>query len=159
MKLLVTADWHIGKKLHNEDLREDILMFFDWLLDTIERERIKYLLVAGDIFDNNNPSNDSVRTYYNFLIQLSQLDCKAIIIAGNHDSPSFIDAPKELLAGLNITVLGLFPGIQDVEQIFIPICNEEKEMVAVVASYPFSTRSFCEAGWRGRRRKRYGRKD
>ena len=137
MKLLVTADWHIGKKLHNVDLREDMLMFFDWLLETIKRERIKYLLVAGDIFDNNNPSNDSSKIYYNFLVKLDQLDCKAIIIAGNHDSPPFIDAPKELLAAHHVTVIGLFPGIQNVEQIFIPICNEKKEMVAVVAAIPF----------------------
>ena len=66
MKLLVTADWHIGKKLHNVDLSEDMLMFFDWLLETIKRERIKYLLVAGDIFDSNKPSNDSIKIYYNF---------------------------------------------------------------------------------------------
>jgi exonuclease SbcD len=137
MKLLVTADWHIGKKLHNVDLREDMLMFFDWLLETIKRERIKYFLVAGDIFDNNNPSNDSSKIYYNFLVKLDQLDCKAIIIAGNHDSPPFIDAPKELLAAHHVTVIGLFPGIQNVEQIFIPICNEKKEMVAVVAAIPF----------------------
>jgi exonuclease SbcD len=137
MKLLVTADWHIGKKLHNVDLREDMDMFFDWLLETIKRERIKYLLVAGDIFDNNNPSNDSSKIYYNFLVKLDQLDCKAIIIAGNHDSPPFIDAPKELLAAHHVTVIGLFPGIQNVEQIFIPICNEKKEMVAVVAAIPF----------------------
>jgi exonuclease SbcD len=81
MKILVTADWHIGKKLHNEDLSEDINLFFDWLLEKIKTENINYLLVAGDIFDNNNPSNEASRIYYSFLKKLSTLQCKAIIIA------------------------------------------------------------------------------
>ena len=38
MKIFITADWHIGKKLHNEDLEEDIQLFFHWLLNKIEQE-------------------------------------------------------------------------------------------------------------------------
>lgn len=137
MKLLVTADWHIGKKLHNEDLSEDIQLFFEWLLNTIQTEGINYLLVAGDIFDNNNPSNEAARIYYSFLKKLSALNCKAIIIAGNHDSPSFIDVPKELLAGFDISVFGIFPGIEKVEQIFLPLKDQDGKMKAVVAAIPF----------------------
>ncbi len=137
MKVLITADWHIGKKLHNEDLVDDMQLFFDWLLNKIEQESIKYLLVAGDIFDHNNPSNEATKTYYSFLRRLTTLKCKAIIIAGNHDSPSFIDVPKELLSVFDIQVIGAFPGIDKVEQIFIPLLNEQKEQIAVVAAIPF----------------------
>jgi exonuclease SbcD len=49
MKILVTADWHIGKRLHNEDLTEDMNLFFEWLLEQIKLNDVKYLLVAGDI--------------------------------------------------------------------------------------------------------------
>lgn len=137
MKILITADWHIGKKLHNEDLSADMILFFDWLLDTIKTEQIEYLLVAGDIFDTNNPSNEASRLYYSFLTRLSELKCKAIIIAGNHDSPSFIDVPKELLSGLDISVFGIFPGIDNVEQIFVPLKDASGKEVAVVAAIPF----------------------
>lgn len=137
MNILITADWHIGKKLHNEDLSEDLQLFFDWLLKKIQEENIHYLLVAGDIFDNNNPSNEAQRLYYSFLIKLNALQCKAIIIAGNHDSPSFIDVPKELLNSLNVSVFGLFPGIDHVQKIFVPLKNEEGQEVAVVAAIPF----------------------
>lgn len=137
MKILITADWHIGKKLHNEDLSEDMILFFDWLLKTIKTEHIQYLLVAGDIFDSNNPSNEASRLYYSFLTKLSALKCKAIIIAGNHDSPSFIDVPKELLLGLDISVFGIFPGIDNVEKIFVPLKDASGKEIAVVAAIPF----------------------
>ncbi len=137
MKILITADWHIGKKLHNEDLNQDMILFFEWLLNTIKTEQIEYLLVAGDIFDTNNPSNEASRLYYSFLTRLSALKCKAIIIAGNHDSPSFIDVPKELLSGMDIAVFGIFPGIDKVDQIFVPLKDATGKEVAVVAAIPF----------------------
>lgn len=137
MKILITADWHIGKRLHNEDLSEDMNLFFDWLLEKIKTNGIQYLLVAGDIFDNNNPSNESSRMYYSFLTRLSALNCKAIITAGNHDSPSFIDVPKDLLSEFNISVFGLFPGIEKVNEIFVPLKDEHGNEVAVVAAIPF----------------------
>jgi len=137
MKILVTADWHIGKKLHNEDLSEDMNLFFDWLLEKIKSESIQYLLVAGDIFDSSNPSNEATRIYYSFLRKLSMLQCKAIIIAGNHDSPSFIDVPKDLLSAFNVSVFGVFPGMANVEQIFVPLTDASGKEVAVVAGIPF----------------------
>lgn len=137
MKILITADWHIGKRLHNEDLSEDMTLFFDWLLETIKIQEIQYLLVAGDIFDTNNPSNEASRLYYSFLTRLSVLKCKAIIIAGNHDSPSFIDVPKELLSEMDISVFGIFPGMDKVEQIFVPLKDATGKEVAVVAAIPF----------------------
>jgi exonuclease SbcD len=112
-------------------------LFFDWLLEKIKTNGIQYLLVAGDIFDNNNPSNESSRMYYSFLTRLSALNCKAIITAGNHDSPSFIDVPKDLLSEFNISVFGLFPGIEKVNEIFVPLKDEHGNEVAVVAAIPF----------------------
>lgn len=137
MNILVTADWHIGRKLHNEDLSEDMNLFFDWMIQVIKEEDINCLLVAGDIFDNNNPSNESTRLYYSFLKKLSAINCKTIIIAGNHDSPSFIDVPKELLNMFDIAVFGLFPGIDNIEKIFVPLKDKAENEVAVVAAIPF----------------------
>jgi exonuclease SbcD len=112
-------------------------LFFNWLLDQIKINQVQYLFVAGDVFDNNNPSNESAKIYYNFLNRLSKLNCKAIIIAGNHDSPSFIDVPKDLLSGYDISVFGIFPGIEKVEEIFVPLKDKNGEVLAVVAAIPF----------------------
>jgi exonuclease SbcD len=137
MNIILSSDWHLGKKLHGEDLSEDMHLFFNWLLKTIKEQNVSYLLVAGDIFDSNNPSHDASKMYFNFLSKLSALHCKAIITAGNHDSPSFIDVPKDMLSHFDVSVFGLFPGIENVEQIFVPLKDETGKEVAVVAAIPF----------------------
>lgn len=137
MKIYISSDWHLGKKLHQQDLQEDMQLFLDWLLDELEKHSADYLLVAGDIFDQVNPPNDAVEQYYNFLVALQKLGCKAIISAGNHDSPSFIDVPKALLQSLQVTVVGSFPGLDQVEQLCIPLKNREGKIEAAVAAIPF----------------------
>jgi exonuclease SbcD len=85
------------------------------LLETIQQNEIDVLLVAGDVFDTTTPSNRAQELYYQFLHKVSASNCKhVVIIAGNHDSPSFLNAPKELLKVLNVHVVGnLLGGIND----------------------------------------------
>ena len=107
MKVLHTSDWHIGHRLYEKPREKEYLAFFNWLRDYIRDNEIEILIVAGDIFDTSMPSNSSLRLYYNFLISLNNTKCKRVIItAGNHDSPSTIEAPKEILNALNISVVG-----------------------------------------------------
>ena len=106
MKILHTADWHIGKSLYKHDLYEDIGLFLDELIQIIKEEAIDVLVVSGDIFDLANPSNRDKEIYYQFLTQLTQLKIRTIITAGNHDSVRMLEAPKELLRYLNIEVVG-----------------------------------------------------
>lgn len=137
MKILITADWHLGKKLHMEDFGQDMALFLDWLLRYIGENEIDHLLVAGDIFDQNNPSNEATKQYYDFLVQLPAKGCKAIITSGNHDSPSFLDTPSSLLHSLGTTVVGRFPGMDQVEKILIPVTNRSGKTEAIVAAIPF----------------------
>ena len=106
MKILHTADWHIGKILHRQSLYDDISYFFDWLVQRITDEKIDLLLVSGDIFDLANPSNMDTKLYYQTLYRLSKTNVKVIITGGNHDSISLLDAPSSLLDVLDITVVG-----------------------------------------------------
>ena len=103
----------------------------DWLLRYIGENEIDYLLVAGDIFDQNNPSNEATKQYYDFLVQLPGKGCKAIITAGNHDSPSYLDTPSSLLNSLGTTVVGRFPGMDQVEKILIPVANRSGKTEAI----------------------------
>jgi exonuclease SbcD len=137
MKIYISADWHLGKKLHQQDLQEDMALFFQWLLEELEKESADYLLVAGDIFDQVNPPNDAVQQYYNLLVALQKINCRAVIIAGNHDSPSFVDVPKQLLESMHIQVIGSFPGLHNVRELFIPLVNREGQTAAVLAASPF----------------------
>ena len=65
------------------------------------------LLVAGDVFDTSAPSNRAQELYYRFLCRVAASSCRHIVVvAGNHDSPSFLNAPKELLKALDVHVVG-----------------------------------------------------
>ena len=109
MKILHTADWHLGASLNNVKRYHEFSAMLDFLLELIRKEQIPCVIVAGDIFDVPVPPNRAIELYYRFLTGCASAgvrDC--IIIAGNHDSPSFIEAPKELLKRLNVHVFGSF---------------------------------------------------
>jgi len=107
MRLLHTSDWHLGRALYGRKRYDEYEAFLNWLADLIEAEHIDVLLVAGDIFDNSTPSNRAQELYYRFLCRAAaSANRSVVVIAGNHDSPSFLNAPKELLKFLNIQVVG-----------------------------------------------------
>jgi len=110
MKILHTADWHLGQNFYERDRLQEQSQFLDFLLDQIEQQAIDVLIVAGDIFDTANPPRAAEQLYYNFVTRLYQLKhCEAVIIGGNHDSAPHIDAPRNLLSNLNIHVVGSMP--------------------------------------------------
>ncbi|MCD4737382.1 MAG: exonuclease SbcCD subunit D C-terminal domain-containing protein [Bacteroidales bacterium] len=107
MKILHTSDWHIGRSLYGRKRYDEFSAFLDWLAELIKSENIDALLVSGDVFDTTTPSNRAQELYYRFLCKVSASGCgHVVIIAGNHDSPSFLNAPKELLRALNVHVVG-----------------------------------------------------
>ncbi len=135
MKIIHTADWHIGKKLHKHDLSEDFSLFIDWLCELVINERADALLVAGDVFDLANPGSDARRAYYRALLKLSKLNCQLIITGGNHDSPAVLNAPSELLRNLNIHVIGSLP--EAASDFLLPLKNQAGETELVVAAIPY----------------------
>ncbi len=121
MKLLHTSDWHLGRTLYGRKRYDEDEAFLNWLAERMEAEKIDGLLVAGDIFDNSTPSNRSQELYYRFLCRAASAPGRSVVvIAGNHDSPSFLNAPKELLKFLNIHVIGYASPQPDDEVIVLP---------------------------------------
>jgi exonuclease SbcD len=107
MKLLHTADWHLGARLVERDRLPEHAAFLDRLIDTLRTEQIDALLVSGDIFDAANPPQDAVALYFDFLKRLADLKTvKAVITGGNHDSASHLNAPRELLRRFEVHVFG-----------------------------------------------------
>jgi len=107
MKILHTSDWHIGRTLYGRKRYEEFDSFLTWLAETIQQNEIDALLVAGDVFDTSAPSNRAQELYYRFLCRVAASSCRhVVVIAGNHDSPSFLNAPRELLKALNVHVVG-----------------------------------------------------
>ena len=107
LRILHTSDWHIGRRLKEHDRTEEFRSFFRWLEGVIVSENIDVLLVAGDIFDNTTPTVTAQNIYYSFLSRLAESPLRhTVIISGNHDSPSFLDAPSSLLKLSRIHVIG-----------------------------------------------------
>ncbi len=136
MKILHTADWHIGQNFLNKDREEEFILFFDWLIETIQNQQIDLLIVAGDIFDVGYPSNSALQLYYRFLSRLMATCCTNVVITGgNHDSVSTLNAPKEILHFLNIRIVS---GVsQNIEDEIIEIRNKHNEIQLVVCAVPF----------------------
>lgn len=134
MRILHTADWHIGKQLYKERLTEDIQLFFVELLDIIQAESIDVVLIAGDVFDLANPSNADKALYFDILKKLRKLDVITIITAGNHDSARLLDAPSGILSQLDIHVIG---STDEFDKLIIPVgLNKDKaELVVFAAPY------------------------
>jgi len=135
MKILHTADWHIGKKLHKHELNEDFDLFINWLIEYIKLKTIDVLLISGDIFDLANPSSEARRQYYQALVKLKQLNCKIIATGGNHDSPAMLNAPAELMRALEMTVIGGLP--ENIEDALIPVNDENNNPELVIAAIPY----------------------
>lgn len=110
MKILHTSDWHLGHLLCGQKRTAEFTAFLNWLTEVIARERIEVLVVAGDLFDTTTPSHQVQSLYYAFLGQAMRAGCRhVVIVAGNHDSPSLVDAPRALLDQLDIHVVGAVP--------------------------------------------------
>jgi exonuclease SbcD len=143
MRLLHTSDWHLGQTLHNFDRTWEHQRFLDWLLDTLVAEEIDALLIAGDIFDNANPSAASQRQLYHFLQQARarspRLDI--VVIAGNHDSPGRLEAPGPLLAAHGTHVVGHIArngdGGIDLERLLVPLTGRDGTVQAWCVAIPF----------------------
>ncbi|MGB4843794.1 MAG: exonuclease subunit SbcD, partial [Ferruginibacter sp.] len=109
MKILHTADWHIGQLFHEYDRTYEHQQFLHWMLTTLQDEKVDVLLVSGDVFDISNPSAVSIKLFYTFLNQAVKVnpDLQIIITAGNHDSASRLESPKPLLESSNIHIVGV----------------------------------------------------
>ena len=147
MKVLHTADWHIGQIFHNYSREEEHEFFFDQLKSIIVNEKPDVVVITGDVFHTATPTIVSQRLYYNFIVDLSRLDddLQIVITSGNHDSPSRLEAPRPLWEAFNVTVVGMLDYhtdtdddglIFDASKIEIPI-TRKGEIVGWVLAVPY----------------------
>ncbi len=137
MKILHTSDWHLGHHLYGRRRYEEFRRFLAWLVDLIRDEGVEALIIAGDVFDSSIPGNPAQKLYYDFLhdVSASGSPCRhVVVIAGNHDSPAFLDAPAGLLSGMNIHVTGRARSPE--EETFL-LCGAGGEPELVVCAVPF----------------------
>ena len=103
IKILHTADWHLGKRLQEYSRLEEQKLVLEEICQVADREDVDLVLLAGDIFDTFNPSHEAVELLYKTLRRLSKQGSRPIVaISGNHDSSQFVEAPDPLARQLGI---------------------------------------------------------
>ncbi len=109
MKILHTADWHLGKRLEQFSRFPEQIKVLSEICAIADAENVDVVIIAGDLFDTFNPASESVDLFYKTLKKLSN-DGKRLVlaIAGNHDSPERIEAPDPLARECGIIFSG-FP--------------------------------------------------
>jgi exonuclease SbcD len=136
MRILHTSDWHLGRTLYGRRRYEEFEAFLDWMAENIEQRGVEALLIAGDVFDTTTPSNRAQELYYRFLCRAAASECRhVVIVAGNHDSPSFLNAPRELLRVLNVHVIGSVPEDPGEEVLILRSLEGAPEMIVCAVPY------------------------
>ncbi|MGZ8175945.1 MULTISPECIES: exonuclease SbcCD subunit D C-terminal domain-containing protein [Methylobacter] len=143
LRIFHTADWHLGHHLHGVSRQLEHQQFLDWLLDEMHNKQADALIVAGDIFDSANPSSAAQSQLYDFLVKARTRlpNLNIILIGGNHDSASRLDAPSPILNALGVTVVGGLSrdaqGNIDWDRLLVPLTNAVGEVKAWCGAMPF----------------------
>lgn len=102
-RFLHTADWHLGRAFHGEDLLREQAAFVDFVVGVAREQRVDGILLAGDLYDRALPPVDAVRLASEALSRLSEV-APVVMISGNHDSAARLGFGAELLARAGVHV-------------------------------------------------------
>jgi exonuclease SbcD len=151
MRLLHTADWHLGHTLREHTREAEHVHFLDWLVAVIVERKVDALLIAGDVFDSANPPAAAWRMWFRFLGECKRRrpSLQVVVIAGNHDSAARLEAPRDVLAPLEVRIVGSVArdanGRLATEGLVIPLHDAEGAVAAVCAAIPFLRSSDVQA--------------
>ena len=138
MKILHTADWHLGNTFHGHSRLDEHRHFLKWLLQTLREKQPDALLVTGDVFDSANPSAAAEELLYDFLLRatLEVPGLQIVLTAGNHDSAGRLEAPAALLKTHNIYVRGTIhyttKGEPDFDYYLLPLADRQTGQASCV---------------------------
>ncbi|OQP06954.1 exonuclease sbcCD subunit D [Geobacillus sp. 46C-IIa] len=137
MRILHTADWHLGRTLEGRSRLAEQEAFIDELVEIVRNEQIDVILMAGDVFDSVNPPAAAEQLFYESLARLSDKGRRPVaVISGNHDHPDRISAARTLLSDYHIFLFGRPEA--SVCQIDVPSCGET--MMLAPLAYPSESR-------------------
>lgn len=141
MKLIHTADWHLGTKLCDRDRLPEQARFLEWFAGLLRDERPDLLVVAGDVFDTHQPAPAAQKLYYDLLAAIVQDRlCRCVaILGGNHDSAQLLAIPERLLSPLGIRVVARRSESPGDEAIAVPAADGRPGLA--LAAVPFLSKA------------------
>ncbi len=108
MKLVHTADLHIGKVVNEFSMCKDQDYVLKQILDIVKEEEADALLIAGDVYDRSIPPAEAVNLLDEFLTELVNRNIKVFLISGNHDSPDRLNFAGSILNNSGVYIAGTF---------------------------------------------------
>lgn len=148
IRILHTADWHLGQTFFGYDRTQEHEHFLDWLAGVLTKNKIDVLIVAGDVFDVSNPSAASQRMFYRFIHRVTTENprLQLVVVAGNHDSAARLESPLPLLQEMRTEIKGIVRkqnGKIDYEHLLVELKNAAGEVEALCLAVPFLRQGDC----------------
>jgi DNA repair protein SbcD/Mre11 len=143
MRILHTADWHLGHTLRDHSREAEHEHFLQWLCATVVDRKVDAVLIAGDVFDAANPPPHALRAWFRFLgdVKRSRPAVQVVVIAGNHDSGARLAAPRELLAEFDVRVVGAIErgddGALRTDELLVPLRAGDGRPAVLCVAIPF----------------------
>ncbi|EAR60624.1 exonuclease subunit SbcD [Neptuniibacter caesariensis] len=135
MRILHTSDWHLGQHFIGKSRQNEHQKFISWLIDKVEGYQIDAVVIAGDIFDTGTPPSYARELYNQFVVEINKLNCRAVILAGNHDSVATLSESKALLAYMNTDVVA---NVSEQPEHQVILLNDRKDQPgAIICAVPF----------------------
>ncbi len=128
MRILHTADWHLGRSLGEHRLLSDQQAFLAWLVSVVADAQIDLVIVAGDVFDRAVPPVEAVEVFGESLVELRGAGADVVAIAGNHDGAARLAAFAPLTDLAGVFLRG---GYRNPGEVVVRSCREQA--VAIVA--------------------------
>lgn len=143
MKILHTADWHLGKKLDRFSRIGEQRAVMGEIVQIADAQKVDVVIIAGDLFDNFTPNTDAIELFYKTVKQLSLGGRRPVVaISGNHDAPKLIDAPDPLARECGIFLIGQpFALVTPIETQDFKITHSSAGFIELqLASFPYPLR-------------------
>lgn len=131
MRLLHTSDWHIGRTFHGHSTVPALRSVLSALVETVRRENIDVVLVAGDVFDSAMPAAEHYTLLSETLVDLRDAGAEVVVTSGNHDSAARLGFQSAFLGRAGVHVITL------AEQILQPVELEDDAGPVFVYGIPY----------------------
>ncbi len=131
MRFLHTSDWHLGRRLHGEDLLEHQAAFLDWLVEQARTHAVDAVLVSGDVYDRAQPGADAIRLMDRTLAAFVSAGIPLVISSGNHDSAVRLQYAGQVLAAAGVHLR------TELAQVVEPVILAEEHGPVAVYAIPF----------------------
>ncbi len=153
VRLLHTADWHLGKVLKGVDRTPEVGEALKALVEVVAKEGVDLVVISGDLFDRPQVSAEAEAMAVEFFLRLRELGVPALVIAGNHDPKERLEAlaPLLALAGAEVRGKPLFREeggvvrVGDLEAALLPFVSERILVKKVLQEAEERHRTYAEA--------------